>query len=412
MIKIILIILIIFALYKIMETLNKTDKIQRKPRETYINITNPFNDVSEKRFEDQDKKVYNIPNDKNRYFKKFPEYAKACPISGPPVNNLNNKNRLTGSITPSNPNKNIKMNSDIELIKNLRSIKDVNFENKKLNKFFVQSQFNDSYRDLLTAVNILCPDLKIIFNLQTLPVTTTIFEPSKRPPPIILRLVNDFMVQLNKTIKKLPDSYDAINDYNNYLPLTAQLSKYSQDRGINEFYKDIGVDYNLYADTPKNAPVELIRIMQMRREYTEAETKYVVTIVVKKKLPSVKDQLQLTINFVQRNDPFLSENFFKNGQDDYINTKEKVAIEFIFVDGFYSNDFGEDYDCYANDPKNGKRIENSDGDSGFYNFDALGTDQMISDREILTEFNKKMREHELEMNNFSLNVPYPITKPA
>ena len=37
---------------------------------------------------------------------------------------------------------------------------------KKLNKFFVQSQFNDSYRDVLTAFNTLCPDQKTIFNLQ------------------------------------------------------------------------------------------------------------------------------------------------------------------------------------------------------------------------------------------------------
>jgi hypothetical protein len=149
----------------------------------------------------------------------------------------------------------------------------------------------------------------------------------------------------------------------------------------------------------------------MRREYTEAETKYVVSIVVKKLLKTVNDQLQLTINFVKRNDPFLSENFFKNGSDDYkVNDTEKVAIEFIFIDGYFTNDFNEEYDCYAQEQNGAKKVQSNDGDDNYYDFNALGTNQMISDHEVITEFNKKMREHQLEMNNFSLNVPYPITK--
>ena len=421
MIKIILIILIIIVLYKIVaatskiEKSTKNDKVNKynkvKP-EKFINITNPFDDsVTEAQMRNQDKFVYDIPNEKNRYWKKYPEYAKDNSKVCSAKKMLNNKNRLEGSINPVNMNKNNKINSDIELIKALRSTKNVNMENKKINKFFIQSQFNDAYRDILTAINVLCPDLKIIFNLQTLPVVTTIFEVSKKPPVIILRLINDFIIQLNNTIQKLPDSYDALNDYNNYLPMTAQLAKYGEDRGINKFYKDIGVDYNLYADTPKNAPVELIKIVGMRREYTEAETKYVVSIVVKKLLKTVNDQLQLTINFVKRNDPFLSENFFKNGSDDYkVNDTEKVAIEFIFIDGYFTNDFNEEYDCYAQEQNGAKKVQSNDGDDNYYDFNALGTNQMISDHEVITEFNKKMREHQLEMNTFSLNVPYPITK--
>ena len=33
---------------------------------------------------------------------------------------------------------------------------------------------------------------------------------------------------------------------------------------------------------------------------------------------------------------------------------------------------------------------------------------MIADNQIITELNKKYREHELEMGNMGVNVPYPI----
>ena len=63
----------------------------------------------------------------------------------------------------------------------------------KLNKFFVSTQFNDSYRDVLTALNMVCPDQKIVFNLQTLPVTTTLYDPKVAPPLIVVKLVGGFV---------------------------------------------------------------------------------------------------------------------------------------------------------------------------------------------------------------------------
>jgi len=34
---------------------------------------------------------------------------------------------------------------------------------------------------------------------------------------------------------------------------------------------------------------------------------------------------------------------------------------------------------------------------------------MMSDSQIISQFNSKLREHELEMINFSKNIPYPVT---
>jgi hypothetical protein len=278
---------------------------------------------------------------------------------------------------------------------------------KKLNKFFVASQFNDSYRDVLTAFFNICPDQKSFFNSQTLPVITTMYKMDINTPFEFIKLTTQFINKLNKEISNMPDSVEIINSYNNYLPLTSQTAKYVKDKGINKFYKDIGVNYNLYADTPPNSPVELIKIMKMTREYTEAETKYIVTMVLKKILKSVQDQIQITVHFITKNDPLDGYNLFsKESERQTINTTQNIAIEFIFVDGFYTNDFDVDYDCM--DTQTNKKVSNIDGDDNYYSFDALGTNNLLSDNEIIKEFNKKLRQHDIEMNNFNVNVPYPV----
>ena len=281
------------------------------------------------------------------------------------------------------------------------------YEQLTLNKSFVSTQFNDAYRDVMTAINVLCPDLKIIFNLQTLPVTTTLYDTNRRLPKVVIDLITDFITKLNNTLIKLPETSDIINDYNNYLPLTAQLSEYTKNKGINKFYKDIGVDYNLYADIPKNSIVQLVSITQAKREYTEAETRYIISIVVKKTIKSVSDQMKLTINFVIKNDTMEGDGMTpippKRGK--------KVAIEFVFIDGYYTNDYDVDYECISGTTGNQKKEVNNDGDDEYYPFNELGTNHLTSDHDIITAFNKKQREHELQMNNFSENVPYPVTSP-
>ena len=311
------------------------------------------------------------------------------------LNKLNNDNKLQKDINIINELKNKKQQ------KNLLPC-------KKLNKFFVQTQFNDAYRDVLTAFNDICPDQKQIFNLQSLPVTTTYYDLNKKTPPFIfIKLITQFINSLNENIKKLPESVEIVNDYNNYLPLTSQLEKYVANKGINKFYKEIGVDYNLYADTPPNSPVELIKIISVRREFTDAETKYIATFVLKKILKSVSDQIQITVNFVTKNDPLEGYDLF-NGQPESqnINTSKQVVIEFIFIDGFYTNDFNVDYDCLES--PGDKTVSQIGSNTEYMSYYDLGKDNMLNEYEIAKRFNKINREHELEMNNFNINVPYPV----
>lgn len=278
---------------------------------------------------------------------------------------------------------------------------------KKINKFFIESQFNNSYRDVLTVFNNICPDQKMLFNLQALPVTATRFTTEETPFQFV-KLISQFINRSNEEINKLPDSYEIVNNYNNYMPLTSQLKKYTENKGINIFYKSIGVDFNLYPDLPENAPIELIDIVSMTKEFTESETKYITTFVVKKLLESVTDQLRITVHFIVKNDPLDTCNMFEMctpAQD--INSYQKVAIEFIFIDGYYTNDFNVDYDCIDSCEKS-KKVSNIDSDNQYYSYAELGKDHMLDRGELIKEFNNKLRQHDIEMNNFDINVPYPI----
>ena len=390
--------IIICAIIAVVYFISQDKQGDKRDSEKYINITNPFKEgVSQKKFADQDKLVNDIPV---KGYTNNPSSSSSSPSSL-----LYKKNRMAKDFYN---NKKNRISDDIDMIKALKmknkNKKDI--ANKiKLNKFFVSTQFNDSYRDVLTALNMLCPDQKIIFNLQTLPVTTTLFDPKIAPPLLVIKLVDGFVNKLNKILKDLPESYEVINDYNNYLPMTAQLKKYVDDRGINKFYKDIGVDYNLYPDIPKNSPVKIIAITEMKKEYTEAETKYIVSVVLQKLVKTVTDQIKITIHFVMKNDPLAGEGLF--GNIDNVNDIKKVAIEFIFIDGYFTNDYNVDYQSYEN--SNAKKISMTDGDDNFYSFEDLGKNSMMSDSQIISQFNKKLREHELEMVNFSKNIPYPVT---
>jgi hypothetical protein len=275
---------------------------------------------------------------------------------------------------------------------------------KTLNSYFINTQFNDSYRDIMTALNIISPNQKQLFNIQTLPVVTTLYDPNKEPPMEVFKLVVQFIKQLNIEIKKLPESQEIINDYNNYLPLTSQVNEYVKNKGVNQFYNEIGVDFNLYVDTPINAPVELIKILEMKQEGTEAETKYVVSFVIKKILKSVEEQMKITVHFILQNNPLEGENLFTKVEN--TSFTRSVAVEYVFIDGYFTNKFDVNFECYGKD--NDKANTPYSDFGNYYNFTDLGKNSMMSNHQVITELNKKYREHELEMNNMNVNIPYPI----
>jgi hypothetical protein len=218
-IKIILIVIIVCVVIQIVLESNKSTNVTNATnvqKEYYINITNPFVDGLS-----QAQLGADMPDESQ--------------ILGPdtlPISNANNVITSPDKLRELNyydqilyKKDNAKLLNDINQIKSLKKGKKKGMRSKpkpiipckKLNKFFVESQFNDAYRDVLTAFNYICPDQKSIFNLQTLPVTTTVYNPKSTnpyPPFEFIKLVTQFINKLNAQIKELPENAEIINNNN------------------------------------------------------------------------------------------------------------------------------------------------------------------------------------------------------
>ena len=351
MIKIILILLILLVFYKIYTI------YFQNTNEPFINITNPF--------------LGSSPNHNLSQFQ--------LGTSIPDESQILSKNTIP------------LVSNGIKTEYNLAP----EFKLKKINSYFIASKFNNDYRDVQTAFNTISPNQKKLFNIQELPVRTTQYK--NNYPIEVYKLVVKFINNLNIVIDKLPNNAEIINDYNNYLPMTSQAQSYYKNKGINGFYNNIGIDFNLYPDTPINAPVELINFIDIEKQFTINETKYIISFVLRKKLKSVSDQIKITVHFIMRNNS-------NNINSENVNSNQPVAIEYIFVDGIFTNKFNSPFDAYGKDSNKKNTPFNDD----FYNFDELGKNNLMSDNEIITELNKKFKEHSIDMSNFAINVPYPI----
>jgi len=369
MINLIIIILIILVVLMMCNKNMQKDKKDKKIKENLTNITNPFVDGLS-----QSQLGSKIP-DNSQILSKPKKPSKYFDI----INNV--------------------------LDENGKKISSSNINCKKLNKYFISSQFSDNYRDVMTALHNISPNQKQLFNLQMLPVTTTLFDPAREPPLEIIKLVVQFISQLNTEIKQLPESQDIINDYNNYLPMTSQMNKFVKNRGINYFYNEgVQTDFSLYPDTPMNSPVELIKVLSAEKQFTEAETKYVISFAIEKVIKSVSEQMKITVHFILENNPLEGETLFDNIENSSFT--RTVAVEYIFTDGFFSDKFNKNFDCYGTDNTD---KNNTLCDMGnHYNFDNLNQNTMISDNQVIKSLNKKNREHMLEMMNFNTNIPYPV----
>ncbi len=378
MIKLFLIILIFVIIFFIYQKLFSTEK--------YININNNSNSLS-----DNINNSYNDINSPNNII--LSDNDQIIKFNNNKSNNSNLDDLLSIIFSKNNYNNNDN-NNDNNII-NINIIK--NNKNKNLiNKNFIENSYNDQYRDILTAINILAPEQKPIFNLQELPVKSSKINVSNIPNNIKF-MINKFIENLNKIIKNLPQSNEVINNYNNYLPNhNSDISK----KGIHKFYKDIGVDYNLYPDTPKNSTISLILISNCSIEKTQAEVKYITSFIVKKDLKCVSDQMKLTVHFVCKLDPFEADNMFMNNSNDDELSKKYIALEYVFVDGYFSN-------LNVNNSVESHNLNNNEN-SDFYNFDSLKTSNLTSQLDIQKEFNKKIKLHQQENNNRTKNILYPI----
>lgn len=246
-----------------------------------------------------------------------------------------------------------------------------------LNPNFLNIQFHNDYRDIITALDNLVPAKKQLFNLQNIPLVYS--EPESGE---VKNMVKDFIEVLNyNSLTEVPNCRNTNSGWDEKIPDPNVKS------GWNKVQSELGLPEDLYQDPARRAPVKVIAVPLVQKYETEDEIKYSVDIVLQK--VNVDDQMIIKADFVQDKRPLLDENNFFTTK----NIDMKVTIENIFISGYLS--------------KNGNdAIKQFDGDNTkYYDYKDMERNNMTDPKfvqKILME-KYKQRNEEMEQRTAMLD---------
>lgn len=241
----------------------------------------------------------------------------------------------------------------------------------KLKPNYLNIQFHNDYRDVLTALNNLVPDRKQLFNLANIPVVYS--EPDAGS---VKNMVNDFIVVLNSNLAtKVPDYRHPNTGWDEAIPDPTIRS------GWDTTQQSLGLPTSLYDDPAKRSPVKLVAIKMVRKYETDDEIKFSIDIVLQKE--NVNDQMIIRAEFVQDKRPLMDEgNFFTTSMIEL-----RVTIENIFIIGFLSDE----------GPDSQKEFDGTA--TKFYDYNELEFNGMTDPRYIQKILMEKYRQRNEEMEN-------------
>jgi len=239
-------------------------------------------------------------------------------------------------------------------------------QNKPINQYFQEMQFNDSYRDTMDAFNAIVPNQKQLFNRADMPVTILPVQEDE-----IKELVESFINEVNKNVRQQKENNELITPigWNNFKPDPKIESGWDKQQ------KALGLPTDIYEKSAKIMPIELVKIDKLEKYQTEDEIRYVVYMIVQKtKKHETMDQMVLRVSFVVDIKNVNGDRTFFNNDN---NSETEVNIEEIFIIGYMTNkSFGS---------SESKRQD-------FYNFDSY-KGGLTNDDDIIKELNKKKREY-------------------
>lgn len=247
----------------------------------------------------------------------------------------------------------------------------------KVNPNFINNQFHNDYRDIITALNNLVPDRKQLFNLANIPVVYS--EPEADE---VKNLVADFVTVLNENlISEVPSYRNPNSGWDEAIPDPNMKS------GWDKVQESLGLAPSLYNNPAPKSGIRLISVTYVQKYETDDEIKYSCDIVLQKY--NVEDQIILKAGFVQDKRTLRDENnFFVT-----TNVEMKVMIEDVYIVGYMSRD--------GNDAK-----LTFDGDEEkFYDYNQLEYNNMTDPKyvqKILMQ-KYKQRTEEMEQRNAMLD---------
>ena len=247
--------------------------------------------------------------------------------------------------------------------------------NEQVLPYFVEMQFHNDYKDVITAFDIMVETGRQIFNRSNLPVSVKELIPSDAGI-----MADVFITQLNDVISR------RINDYADIENGWKNIQENKQiESGWEKQMKQLGVPDNLYDKGAKKALIKLIRIDKFVLSTTDAQTRYDIFMIVQK--DNSYDQMVVKVSFVtDREDMNTDRKFFKDDMTVDLN----VHIEDIFVIGFMTNH------SYGS--------QNVSMRQDFYTFDNVEKDGMMDQEEIIKQLKKKYMQYQIESNGLTIQM--------
>lgn len=233
---------------------------------------------------------------------------------------------------------------------------------KDVQPLFIEAQYHNDYRDVITSINNIAPAQKQVFNLSNIPVKTSSVSIDE-----VRDLIKEFIIELNEDIIRLPQFRTNNTGWDEPIP------DKDVKHGWEKHMQSLGLKGYLYDKSANNSPIILKKIDSINKFETNFQIRYEITLIIYKK--NTDDDLVIKISLVR--DKRLPNNH---------NYKTNIIIEFIYVIGFFTKNA---IDTNAKSPDN------------FYIFDNIDN-QKISDREsIIKQLRNKLIQRNNNINNFN-----------
>lgn len=241
--------------------------------------------------------------------------------------------------------------------------------------YFVEMQFHNDYKDVITAFDVMIETGRQIFNRSNLPVSVKELNSADST-----KMANIFIEQLNDVLKRKINNYaDVENGWKNI-----QENKQIESGWEKQMTK-LGLPPNIYDKGANKSKIILIRIDKFVMSTTDSQTRYDIFMIIQKN--NSYDQMVLKVSFVtDREDMNTDRNFFRDDKTIDLN----VHMEDIFVIGFMTNhSYGSNNVSMRQD---------------FYNFENVEKDGMMDQAEIMKQLKKKYTQYQIESNGLTIQM--------
>lgn len=246
-----------------------------------------------------------------------------------------------------------------------------NLERPLLNKNFLNIQFHNDYRDVLTGINNIIPERRQRFNMANIPIVY-----SEPPTCEVSKLINDFIEILNINIETQVQNHRNPNSgWDEAIPDPTIESGWDRQQKL------LGLPPSLYDKPAEKSKLKLVGISFLRKYETDDEIRFIVDFVIKKL--NVDDQMVLKAYFVQDKRPLVDENnFFVNSS-----VQMQILIEDIYITGYLSNE------------GNDSNLEFDNTKELFYDYDNMEYNNVTDPKYIQKVLLEKYKERAVAMDH-------------